>query len=39
MFLGVTETSSSQVASMLKEKEEFLQKHDNGLFGKISETT
>ena len=32
--LGVTETSSSQVASMLKEKAAFLQKHDKALFGK-----
>ena len=39
VLLGVTGTSSSQVASMLKEKEEFLQKHHQGPFGKNSETT
>ena len=32
--LGVTGTPSSQVASMLKEKAAFLQKHDQALFGK-----
>ena len=34
VLLGVTGTSSSQVASMLKEKAAFLQKHDQALFGK-----
>ena len=34
MLLGVTGTSSSQVASVLKEKAAFLQKHDQALFGK-----
>ena len=34
MLLGVTGTSSSQVASMLKEKAAFLQKHDQALFRK-----
>ena len=33
-LLGTTGTSSSQVASMLKEKVAFLQKHDQTLFGK-----
>ena len=33
-LLGVTGTSSSQVASILKEKAAFLQKHDQALFGK-----
>ena len=33
-LLGATGTSSSQVASMLKEKVAFLQKHDQALFGK-----
>ena len=32
--MGATGTSSSQVASMLKEKVAFLQKHDQALFGK-----
>ena len=32
--MGVTGTSSSQVASMLKEKVAFLEKHDQALFGK-----
>ena len=36
VLLGVTGTSSSQVASMLKEKAAFLQKHDQALFGKDS---
>ena len=34
MLLGVKGTSSSQVASMFKEKAAFLQKHDQALFGK-----
>ena len=34
VLLGVTGTSSSQVASMLKEKVAFLQKHNQALFGK-----
>ena len=34
VLLGVTGTSSSQVASMLKEKAAFPQKHDQALFGK-----
>ena len=34
MFLGVTGTSPSQVASILKEKAAFLQKHDEVLFEK-----
>ena len=34
VLLGVTGTSSSPVASMLKEKAAFLQKHDQALFGK-----
>ena len=34
VLLGVTGTSSSQVASMLKEKAALLQKHDQALFGK-----
>ena len=34
VLLGVIGTSSSQVASMLKEKAAFLQKHDQALFGK-----
>ena len=34
MFLGVTGTSPSQVASILKEKTAFLQKHDEVLFEK-----
>ena len=34
VLLGITGTSSSQVASMLKEKVAFLQKHDQALFGK-----
>ena len=34
MLLDVTGTSSSQVASVLKEKAAFLQKHDQALFGK-----
>ena len=34
VLLGVTGTSSSQVASILKEKAAFLQKHDQALFGK-----
>ena len=34
VLLGVTGTSSSQVASMLKEQAAFLQKHDQELFGK-----
>ena len=34
VLLGVTGTSSSQVASMLKEKAAFLQKHDQAIFGK-----
>ena len=33
-LLGATGTSSLQVASMLKEKVAFLQKHDQALFGK-----
>ena len=33
-LLGVTGTSSSQMASMLKEKAALLQKHDQALFGK-----
>ena len=33
VLLGVTWTSSSQVASMLKGKTAFLQKHDQALFG------
>ena len=32
--MGVTGTSSSQVALMLKEKAAFLQKHNQALFGK-----
>ena len=34
VLLGVTRASLSQVASMLKEKTAFLQKHDHALFGK-----
>ena len=34
VLLGVTGTSSSQVALVLKEKAAFLQKHDQALFGK-----
>ena len=34
MLLGVTGTSSLQVASMIKEKAAFLQKLDQALFGK-----
>ena len=34
VLLGVTGTSSSQVASVLKEKAAFLQKYDQALFGK-----
>ena len=34
VLLGVTGTSSSQAASMLKEKAAFLQKHDQALFEK-----
>ena len=34
VLLGVTGTSSSQVASVLKEKAAFLQKHNQALFGK-----
>ena len=34
VLLGVTGTFSSQVASVLKEKAAFLQKHDQVLFGK-----
>ena len=34
VLLGVTGTSSSQMASMLKEKAALLQKHDQALFGK-----
>ena len=34
VLLGVTGTSSSPSASMLKEKAAFLQKHDQALFGK-----
>ena len=34
VLLGVTGTYSSQVASILKEKAAFLQKHDQALFGK-----
>ena len=33
-LLGVTETSTTQIAAMLKEKASFLQKHDKALFGK-----
>ena len=33
VLLGVTGTSSSQLASMVKEKAAFLQKHDEALFG------
>ena len=33
VLLGITGTSSSQVASMLKEKGAFLQKHNQVLFG------
>ena len=33
-FLGVTGTSFTQVAAMLKENVSFLQKHDKALFGK-----
>ena len=33
VLLGVTGTSSSKVASMLKEKTAFLQKHDQALIG------
>ena len=38
VLLGVTGTSSSQAASMLKEKVSFLQKHDQAPLKKISET-
>ena len=34
VLLGVTGTSSPQVASVLKEKAAYLQKHDQALFGK-----
>ena len=34
VLVGVTGTSSLEVASMLKEKAAFLQKHDQALFGK-----
>ena len=34
VLLGVTGTSSSQVASMLREKVAFLEKDDQALFGK-----
>ena len=34
VLLGVTGTSLSQVASMLKERAAFLQKHNQALFGK-----
>ena len=34
VLLGVTETSSSQAASILEEKAAFLQKHNRALFGK-----
>ena len=37
VLLGVTGTSSSQVSSMLEEKAAFRQKHDQALFGNISE--
>ena len=37
VLLGVTGTSSSQVSSMLEEKAVFRQKHDQALFGNISE--
>ena len=33
-LLGVTGTSTTHVAAMLKEKASFLQKHDKALFGK-----
>ena len=33
-LLGVTGTSTTQVAAVLKEKTSFLQKHDKALFGK-----
>ena len=33
-LLGVTGTSTTKVAAMLKEKASFLQKHDKALFGK-----
>ena len=33
-LLGVTGTSTTQVAAMLKEKASFLQKHNKALFGK-----
>ena len=34
VLLGITGTSSSQVALLLKEKAEFLRKHDQAFFGK-----